>query len=124
VPLQAGDTFVMGQGGHLWMVISDPVAHGGECVIVNLTTDAFRAGKECELNVGDHQWITEKCYVSMGDARKVTCQEEARILAYMQTGAIRKQFPLKPAVLKKIVEAAKASKAFPTGLQSYLDSQP
>jgi len=115
-----GDSFVIGQGGHLWVVISDPSLHNGEYIIANLTTDEFRAGKECELNVGDHPWITEKCFVSFGDARKVTRAEDAKIAANMATRAIRKQYPMSGAVLQKIVTAAKQSKAIEPGFLIYL----
>lgn len=66
--MQIGDTYLWSEGGHLWVVVSDPNLHKGEFIAVNLTKDAFRAGKECELNIGDHQWIKEKTYVSFGDA--------------------------------------------------------
>ena len=102
------------------MVISDPSLHNGEYVIANLTTDEFRAGKECELEVGDHPWITEKCFVSFGDARKVTRAEDAKITANMAARTIRKQFPMGGAVLQRIVTAAKQSKAIEPGLLVYL----
>ena len=117
---QIGDSFVIGQGGHLWVVISDPSKHNGEYIIVNLTTDEFRAGKDCELNPGDHPWVTDKCFVSFGDARKVTPAEDSKIASHIATGAIRKQFPLNHTVLQKIVAAAKNSKALPSGYAAYL----
>jgi hypothetical protein len=120
VATQRGDSFVLGQGGHLWIVISDPAKHNGEYIIVNLTTDEFRAGKECELNLGDHQWITQKCFVSFGDARKVTPTEDAQIAANMATKAIRKQFPVSATLLQKIITAGKASKALAPAYKAYL----
>jgi len=110
----------MGQGGHLWVVISDPAQHDGEYIIANLTTDQFRAGKDCELNPGDHPWITEKCFVSFGDARKVTPAEDAKIATHMATKGIRKQFPVSAAALQKIVTAGKKSRALPGGFLAYL----
>jgi hypothetical protein len=120
VATQIGDSFVIGQGGHLWVVISDPAKHKGEYIIANLTTDQFRAGKDCELNPGDHPWITEKCFVNFGDAQKVTPAQDSMIKAHMATKAIRKQFPIPPATLQKIVAAAKKSKALPAGFMAYL----
>jgi translation initiation factor IF-2 len=120
VATQIGDSFVIGTGGHLWIVISDPTQHNGEYIIVNLTTDEFRAGNDCELNPGDHQWVTEKCFVSFGDARKVTPAENAKITAHMATKVIRKQFPVSASVLQKIVAAGKKSKALPSGFLAYL----
>jgi hypothetical protein len=115
-----GDSFVVGPGGHLWIVVSDPAKHNGEYIIVNLTTDEFRAGKDCELNPGDHQWITDKCFVSFGDARKVSPAEDAQIAAHMATKAIRKQFPVAAAIMQKIIAAGKKSKALPSGFVKYL----
>ena len=118
--MQLGDTFILGQGGHLWIVISDPGKHAGKFIIVNLTTDVFRAGKDCELNPGDHQWITAKSYVNFGDAREVSPKEEAKIVAYMAAGTIKKHFPMNSVILQKIVAAGKQSKALPTGFLAYL----
>ena len=114
--VQLGDTFLLGQGSHLWIVISDPAKHNGEFVIVNVTSDEFRAGKECELNVGDHQWVKHKSYVSFGDARRVTPAEDAKIQLYISQGHMKQHFPVKKAVLQRIIAAAKTSKAIPTDL--------
>ena len=70
VTTQLGDAFLFGLHSHLWIVISEPAKHAGNFVIVNLTTDVFRAGKECELGLGDHEWIIQKCYVSFGRCAK------------------------------------------------------
>lgn len=118
--MQIGDTFVLGEGGHLWIVISDPAKHDGEFIIVNMTTDLFRAGRECELNPGDHQWVNRKSYVAFGDARKVGLKEATAITKNMAAGTIRKHFPMKLPILQRIVGAAKVSKALPTGCVAYL----
>ncbi len=50
--MQAGDTFIMGDGGHLWVVISDPAKHDGTFIIVNLkTTVPIRTCQQC-----GHTW--------------------------------------------------------------------
>ena len=116
--MQIGDTFYWGDGGHLWVVISDPSCHDGEFIMVNLTKDVFRAGKECELIVGDHRWIREKTYVSFGDAKKVGPREAVNLEKSIANGVIRTHYPMKPAVLQKIVSAAKESKALP---EEYID---
>jgi hypothetical protein len=118
--IQLGDTILFAPNGHLWIVISDSSKHAGNFLIVNLTTDIFRAGAECELNPSDHQWIREKCYVTFGDARKVSPKEESLILAHMGTGTITKHFPVRSTVLQKIIAAGKQSKALPTGFLIYL----
>jgi hypothetical protein len=118
--MQIGDTFYWGDGGHLWVVISDPSAHGGEFIAVNLTKDVFRAGKECELAPGDHRWITEKTFVSFGDAIRLAPQNALKLEGQIAAGTIKRHFPMKQAVLQKIVAAAKASKAIPVGFKDLL----
>jgi hypothetical protein len=114
--MQLGDTFVI---RHLWIVISDPAKHSDKFIIVNLTSDKNRAGTDCELNVGDHEWITKKTYVSFGDAREVGPKEEVKLIENMAAGTIMKNFPMKPTVLRKIISAARASKALPTAFRCY-----
>ena len=106
--MKLGDTFVM---THLWIVASEPSQHGGNFIIVNLTTDVNRAGTDCELDKGDHPWITQKCYVSFGDAREVTPKEEAKILMFMSGGQIKMHYPMQQSIIDKIRAAAKTSKA-------------
>ena len=118
--MQIGDTFYWKDGGHLWVVISDPECHDGEFIMVNLTKDLFRAGKECELNEGDHRWIKEKTYVSFGDAKKVGPKETVNLEKHIESGVIRTHYPMKEAVLKKIISAAKQSKAMPEGYIDFL----
>ena len=118
--IQISDTLIFAPDGHLWVVISDSTKHAGHSIIVNITSDVFRAGKECELNIGDHQWIKKKSYVSFGDARKVTPKEEATIIKLISSGAIKRHFPMKSSVLQKIIAAAKSSKAMPQELKAYL----
>jgi hypothetical protein len=118
--LQISDTLVFAQGGHLWVVISDSTKHAGLSIIVNFTSDIFRAGKDCELNVGDHQWIKKKCYVSFGDARMITPKKESTIMKLIASGTIKTHFPVKSSVLQKIVAAAKISKAMPEEIKCYL----
>ena len=118
--MQIGDTFLWSEGGHLWVVISDPKMHGGEFIAANLTKDMFRAGKECELAPGDHQWIKEKTYVSFGDALKVGPKEAVNLENHISSGAIRRHFPMKSSVLEKIIEVAKKTKALPTGFVDLL----
>jgi hypothetical protein len=118
--MQIGDTFYWGDGGHLWVVISDPAQHAGEFIIVNLTHDLFRAGKECELNTGDHKWIYGKTYVAFGDAKKVLAADAVRLAKHIGSGMIHKHFPMKSNVLARIIAAAKKSRALPTGFLDYL----
>ncbi|MFZ0914467.1 MAG: hypothetical protein WBQ76_17420 [Candidatus Korobacteraceae bacterium] len=120
MPLQLGDTFILGSGGHLWVAISDPSKHNGHSIIVNITTDSFRAGTECDLDPGDHKWVKHKSYVSFRDAQKVGPKEDARIAKLIKDGVITTHYPMAQAVLKKIIAAAKISKSLPEGFKNYL----
>jgi hypothetical protein len=117
--MQYGDTFVMGVGGHLWIVISDPAKHSGNFVIANLTTNEYVAGNDCELNKGDHGWIKCKCFVNFGGAREVTSAEKVKMVALIASGHITPQVPMSAAILLKIATAAQTSKALKTGLKKY-----
>ena len=118
--MKLGDTFYWRDGGHLWVVVSDPALHSGEFVIVNLTKDVFRAGMECPLAPGEHRWITQTTYVTFGDARKMGPKEEANLAVQITLGTIRMHSPVSLAVLTKIISAGKVSKAIPEALKTYL----
>jgi len=94
--------------------------HDGEFIAVNLTKDVFRAGKECELNPGDHRWISEKTYVSFGDALKIGPEEAVKLEKQIASGAIKRHLPMKGSVLQKIIAVAKQTRALPTGYVDYL----
>ena len=118
--VQLGDTFYWKEGGHLWIVISDPQAHGGEFIVVNLTKDAFRAGKECELQPNEHKWITVKTYVSFRDAQKYGAKEEVNLAKQIALGTIKKHLPVSTVLLQKIVNIGKQSKTLSDGYKVFL----
>jgi hypothetical protein len=122
--MKLGDAFLMSvppnfDREHLFFVISDPAKHGGSFIIVNITGDEFRAGRECVLVAGDHPWIRKQSFVTFTDAMEITPDRAQNIDALMGT-TIKAQPPLKPETLTKVVEAAKTSKAIPVGLKKYL----
>ena len=123
--MQKGDVFLMGSPSaktkHLWIVISDLAKHGGTGVIVNLTTDKSRSGTDCSLNVGDHPWITQECWVCFGDALCLTPDKWHKINQGIAGKLIVQQNPLGQAHLSRIISAAKVSKAFPTVHLKFLD---
>ena len=121
-----GDTFLMGSPGgktkHLWIVLSDKAKHSGHVLAVNLTTDSARAGGECELNCGDHVWITEKSWVSFGDAKVFDLEKDAGLFSSgVNQGWIVPHSTMDTSMLARIVAAAKLSRAFPPVYLKFLD---
>jgi len=122
--MNIGDVFTMAvppnyDVPHLFFVISDPLKNGGIYHIVNITTDQIRAGKECVLNVGDHEWIIEESFVTFGDAREIDLKM-SKGLDSLIGSKIKMRARLKPAVLERIVTAAKVSKAIPVRFKKFI----
>jgi hypothetical protein len=118
--MQIGDTFYWKDGGHLWVIISDPNRTGDIRIAVNVTRDLFRAGRECELQPGDHVWIKAKSYVSFGDAMKISAKEYSNLEKNIASGMICQHVAVTAAILKKIIYAAKKSKALSPDYLQYL----
>lgn len=123
--MQKGDVFLMGNPGgrtkHPWIILSDLSKHGGSGVIVNLTTDKDRSGTDCSLDVGDHPWITEESWVCFGDAQCLSPAKWHKISQGITSRIIVPQSALAETHLKKIISAAKVSKAFPAVCLKFLD---
>jgi hypothetical protein len=117
--IELGETFTFDPSGHLWVVISDPSVHA-EFVIVNATTDAFRADNECPLDAGCHRRITRLSYITYGDARLVDSNQKETILALISGGTITRYPPMNPTTLVRIIEAGKLSKALAPKFKAYL----
>jgi hypothetical protein len=120
--MKIGDAFTMAVPPrydipHLFFVISDPSRNHGIYHIVNITTDYIRAGRECVLNVGDHDWITRSSYVAFRDAREITPQLDIDSLIGKH---ITMQKPLRAEILEKIIEAAKNSRSYRTEFKRFL----
>jgi hypothetical protein len=122
--MKLGDAFLMSvppdfDREHLWFVISDPSKHDGHFIIVNVTTDIHRAGNECVLGPGDHNWISEECFVTFSDALEIT-PETAQCIEALKGTKVTILPCLTPQVLSKVVKAAKQSKAIPIAYKKYL----
>ena len=122
--MKLGDAFLMAvppdyQAPHLFFVISDPQKNSGTFIIVNITSDLFRAGRECVLNIGDHPWIKKECFVAFADALEIT-PERGNIIEALIGTKITMQATVSATILAKIVQAAKQSKAIPIAFKKYL----
>jgi hypothetical protein len=122
--MKLGDAFRWGtppkvKVRHLFFVISDPAQHGGTFVVVNITQDHIRAGRDCVLQIGDHPWITGESFVTFRDARLITPPEETHLISLFGTEVLV-EAPLDPIVLKRIIEAAKTSRSLAPVYKRYL----
>jgi|SRR5208337_3066950 len=122
--MKLGDAFLMSvppdfDRDHLFIVISDPAKHGGTFIIVNVTGDQLRAGKECILAVGDHPWIKKQSFVTFSDAIEITPERLETIQAFVGSN-VTMQAPFSAAVLARIIQAAKLSRAIPVAFKKYL----
>lgn len=118
--MKVGNTFIWHPHGtvkeHLWILISDPAANEGRCVIVNLTSSSH--GKySFTLNVGQHPFITKPSDVNFGDAMRTTETELARNVA---SGAALQREDMDASIVASIITAAKTHPAFPPILRKLL----
>ncbi|SRR6266481_948015 len=122
--MNVGDAFLMSVPPryipHLYFVISDKNKNSGTFIIVNITGDRFRSGKECVLNIGDHPWIKKESFVSFADALEITPNGLRKLQALIVKNKIILQPRLSSEILAKIVNAAKESDAIPENLKKYL----
>lgn len=100
---------------HLWIVISAPDADGS-IVIVNITHDWERAGKECILSGGCHRRIPDDSYVNFPDALLIP---PANITALIPT-LVTLEKPLNAELIGEIVAIAKTSKSIPVALKALI----
>jgi len=122
--MKLSDAFTMGvppkyDVPHLFFVISDPILHDGCFVILNITKDYIRAGRECVLQIGDHPWIKAESYMTFRDARIITPELEASLLSLIGK-EVRIERPLSANVLQRIVGVAKKTRSLAPIFKKYL----
>jgi hypothetical protein len=117
--VKLGDTFVWCPTGgidHLWIVISDPAANGGECVVINLTESAH--GKfSFTLRPGQHRYIYKDSDVNFGDAFKTHVDE---INGQVASRSARPHDPMDMRIVREIIKRAKMHPAFQPILRKLL----
>ena len=111
---------------HLWIVLSDIRNHNGYGLIVNLSTDEIRTGKECPITRNEHPWLTEPTsWVCYGDARVIPPFGWTRMQSAVGSFIVL-QPKCSDALVNKIIAGAKQSAvnsqgAFPSDYLKYLD---
>jgi len=67
--IYAGRTLFLTAGGHLWVVVTEPVGDPTQVVIVNLTTARGGSDSTVILEPGEHPFVSRPTSVRYSDAR-------------------------------------------------------
>jgi hypothetical protein len=123
--MNAGDTFIDGLLGHLWIIISDPASDAENLVIVNVTTynaEIHDSQPQCVLQKGEHPFLTNaKSVIQFEDARVISESDLQRLLAAKQMKA---RAACSAALLKRVrEEASKLRKRIPGRARRTLQDQ-
>lgn len=107
--IKKGDAFLLRHPGkeiqHLFIAISEPKE---QVLLVNVTKKKQNSDCSCELNVGDHPFITQPSVINYADAMLSVCQS---IEDWLNITAQDLQPPMPQAILQKIIDGAKNSPA-------------
>lgn len=106
--MQAGDCFIFrsgNDGGHLWVVISDPYKDKDRVLIANLSTIRGRQLEDlsCVIEPGEHTRVTVKSHVAFSHARVYTDHQ----LNVMEQGStIQMKQAFSPELVSRIRDGA------------------
>ena len=56
---------------HLWIIVAEIDAANGKAICVNVTTEQYYSDKTCQLNKGDHSFVTHPSVIYYKDAREL-----------------------------------------------------
>ena len=119
------DTFTFrsgSDGGHLWVVASDPDQNATRVLIVNFTTVRGVRFEDlsCVVEPGEHPRFTKPSYVAFARARLHT-------LAYLDglevSKTIKLDDPLSPAIMSQVHAGAAISTNLPFAFLAVLEAQ-
>lgn len=118
--VEAGGTFkcqddgFIGDDQHLWIILSDPITHPDQVVIVNVSSSSNSTyDPACDLRVGHHWSIRHPSFVYYRRAKIVTAEQlqnarlnhstslTATVLTLVREGAAKTQFL--PRYIKKLL---------------------
>jgi hypothetical protein len=112
------DDQLTGDTEHLWVIISDPIAHPN-CVIVASVSSNYAARNYdpgCDLNRGDHPSIFHRSFVYYRKALVVTAQQ-------LEAAEIRHTATFSPTVLARIRAGASQNDRLPRYIKKHLVDQ-
>ena len=118
--MQAGDTFLLKakavEGGHPWILISDP--HAGLVVIVNITAWTAYKDQSCILEAGEDGIVKKRSIVSYRDA---TIVADAKLIELEKSGEIIVTSPVSRETLTKILSGCGITRFMKQGPYDLLD---
>jgi hypothetical protein len=107
-----GETFRLGAGGHLWMVITMPDGTNGRFVMVNMTTFTVDKDATCVLHVGDHPDVHHDSVIFYADAREWWNTGPNSHDYWFDMGEVFPCQPIDLPLLKRVQDGALASPFF------------
>ncbi len=115
-----GDTLVWcpenNNNPHLWIIISDPSKHSGNCVVINLTS-SNNGPNAYILKVGDHPYIYKDSDVNFGDAFLTNIKD---INAAISSNSATQNQQMNLQIISEIINRAHTHQAFQPILRRYL----
>jgi hypothetical protein len=108
-----GESFRLGQSGHLWMVITTPEGVDGTFVMVNMTSvGPHTEDMTCVLHVGDHPEVHHDSVIRYGLAREWWNGGDRGHDYWSEFGQITACQPLDNIVLRRVQDGALISPFF------------
>ena len=126
--LQAGDALLMPdadneEARHLWIIISDPLRHPQQVLIVNVTTWEKLKEDTCILEPAECESCPFIKHTSCIDYRRATIEPSSRIENWLETGTVSRQATISRDLLEKIRKGAQESRFLPNKCELFLADQ-
>jgi len=103
---------------HLWIVIAEIDQARGKAVCVNVTSEQPNSDKTCQLNRGDHAFVTHASVIFYQDAREIDLVMVEKALNSGIKGFIcTAHDACSAALLTRIQQGLIASKQTPKGIK-------
>jgi hypothetical protein len=112
--MKLGETYLVLNKGHLWVVITDPQSDGS-VAMVSFTTKRANSDLNCVMNVGDHPFIRHETIVAYELARVLDPGQQKHVLANPSLSPPKA--PVSSALLQRIHEGALVSDLTPQKIQ-------
>ena len=104
---------------HLWIIVAEIDAASGKAVCVNVTTEQYDSDKSCQLNKGDHSFVSHPSVIYYKDARELDLTlVEIAITSGIKKFICKPHDPCSPELLKRVQQGLIASKETPKGIKA------